>query len=302
MLNKRPVFLNCFGGGGSTMLVNLLISHPNVCLSAGETHNVFKPGTRFDSGWRGIKKRILYDYPIRILAGQDVFGRRVLKERKPISSSLQRYIDRILYNCRFEVMVESHNLYKAEGAEYTREELANCRLLTKGLDGVVYTVNIFREMYPDAVFLALVRNGLAACEGRTRRGGSAERFGHVYSAVVKKMLALAGEMPNYHVLRYEEMVSQPIEFMRKVYGLVGLDPAEVPKVRLESRPVTDRQGARVILKGSQRRVYWYGLDDLRGYIRSDINENQIRQLLPADREKFLSLARKTMEQLGYPVD
>ena len=80
MLNKLPIFLNCFGGGGSTMLVSLLVSNVNVCISSGETHKVFKPGTRFDAGWLGIKKRFFYDYPIRMLAGQDIFGKNLLEE------------------------------------------------------------------------------------------------------------------------------------------------------------------------------------------------------------------------------
>jgi len=300
MLNEQPIFLNCFGGGGSTTLMSLLISHPDVCLSSGETHKVFKPGTRFDAGWLGIKKRFFYDYPIRLLTGQDIFSRRLLVERKHVPLYLQRYIDQILYQGRFLVRIESHNLYKSEGVEYTYDELAQCRLLTKSLDGTIFCVNMFREMYPGAMFFGLVRNGLALCEGRTRRGGSAERFAYVFNAVVNKMLILSTEMDNYHILRYEDMVLNPLNFMQRVYTLARLDRSKVAKVRMESRPVMGADGTRSLLRGSLKRLYWYTYDELRGYIRTDVDDNQIRQLSPMNRKTFLSLAGGTMERLGYP--
>lgn len=42
MLNKKPLFINAFARGGSNILMNLLMSHPGVCVSNGETHKVFK--------------------------------------------------------------------------------------------------------------------------------------------------------------------------------------------------------------------------------------------------------------------
>jgi hypothetical protein len=283
------------------MLVNMLISHPKVCISSGETHKVFKPPTDFDTGWPRLKKRFLYDYPIRLVARQDFFRPRLLEERRPIPSFLKSYIDRILYHGRFDAMVETHNLYQYEGIRYTRDELAGCRLLTKGLDGIVFTGEIFHEMYPDATFLALVRNGLAICEGYVRRGGSGRAFGRLYVRVARKMLDLKNRIPGYQILRYEDMVSDPVEFLRRVYSIAGLNTDEVPKIRLLTRPITDRDGQRVIAEGEYKRVFWYTLDELRKTVRSDINENQIRQLKEAEKQDFLSVAGKMMEELGYPT-
>jgi hypothetical protein len=283
------------------MLVNMLISHPKVCISSGETHKVFKPGTDFDVGLPRIKKRLLYDYPIRLVSGQDFFRPRLLEERRPIPRYLQRYIDRILYGGRFTAMVESHNLYQYEGVKYTREELASCRLLTKGLDGIVYTAEVFREMYPDATFFAMIRNGLAICEGYVRRGGSAKGFAELYVRVAERMLHLQREIPGYQVLRYEEMVADPIGFLGKIYSIAGLDLKEVPKIRMLTRPITDKDGQRVITKGGYRQVIWYTPDELRKTVRSDINENQIRQLDGESKRAFLSVAGPMMERLGYPT-
>ena len=65
MMNKQPLFINAFARGGSNIIMNLLLSHPNVCISSGETHKVFK-GTKWDSWPRKLKKRFFFDLPIRL--------------------------------------------------------------------------------------------------------------------------------------------------------------------------------------------------------------------------------------------
>jgi hypothetical protein len=299
MLNRRPIFINGLPRGGSNILMNMLISHPDVCLSGGaETHKVFK-GTRWDPWRRKVKKRLCYDLPIRLLARQNIFGSHYFQPRKPVPLLVQRYIDYILYYGRFKAMVETHNLYKSENIKYTIEELANCRLLAKGLGGLVYTVEMFRRMYPDAVFFGLIRNGLAICEGFVRRGGKAEKFAQIYKLVVEKMLEYNAQMPNYHIVRYEDMVNNPLEFLHEAYENAQLDIKQLQKVRFQSKAVMGRQGKYNLLKGSDRQVFWYDLADMRKHIKPDINENQIQQLRTRDKSKFISIAGETMEKLGY---
>jgi len=300
MLNKKPIILNCFARGGSQMLVNLCISHPDVCLSSGETHKVFKPGTPFDAGWLRWKKRFLYDWPTRMMVGQDIFDPHLLTERKRVPEYLLRRIDRIFYEGRFLNRIPEQNLYRYEGVEYTRDELARCRLVTKSLNGLVFLVDMFREMYPDAVFVALVRNGLAICEGSLRRRYTAEEIGLEYHTVVRRMLANRNSMPNYHILRYEDMVSDIASFVKNLYGLAGLSVADVPKFRLEARPVTTADGKHERLKGSyDRQLFWYELANIQQHVRSDVNQNQIKKLSASDRNTFLSIAGDVMEELGY---
>lgn len=282
------------------MLVNLCLSHPNACLSSGETHKVFKPGTPFDAGWLRVKKRLFYDWPIRLILGQDIFNPHLLVERKKVPAFVRSRIDRIFYEGRFLNRIPEQNMYRYEGVEYTTEQLAQCRLVTKSLNGLVYLVDLFREMYPDAVFIALARNGLAICEGSLRRRYTAEEIGTEYHTVVSRMLMYRDTMPNYHILRYEEMVSDTAAFTKKLYQLAGLDIGEVPKFRLEARPVTTADGKHERLKGSyDRQLFWYELENIQQHVRSDVNENQIKKLPAEEKKKFLAIAGGMMEQLGY---
>lgn len=298
MLNEKPIFIHANARGGSNMIMNLLLSHPDVCLSNGETHKVFK-GTKWDSIWRKAQKKLLCDWTLRVMAREDIFDPSRLKPRKPASNQVKQYVDRILYKGRFLAMVDTHNRFRSENETYTKAQLAECRLLTKSLDGLVFTFDMFDSMYPDATFLSLVRNGLAVCEGFVRRGVNAESVGHLYRTTVRKMINSSKENDRYHLFLYEDMVKDPLEFMSDIYRAANLDPETVQKIRLQSKGIMQADGKRIHIKGKDREVFWHDKTDVHNFVKSDVNDNQIAQLKPKDRDKFLSVAGDVMEELGY---
>ena len=176
MLNQEAIFVNGFSRGGTTILTNLLASHPDVCL-IGETHHVFKGHRITDSPWRVISKCLRHDAPILVGHGQDFFSPRLIKPRKSLSQWAQKRIDRILYREKLRSQHPLLNRYKSADAEYTPDELLQARLLCKNIDGMVYANDAFAEMYPDATFLGLVRNGLAVCEGHLPPWATGRRDG-----------------------------------------------------------------------------------------------------------------------------
>lgn len=126
--------------------MNLLLSHPEVCMPTGETHKVFKGRALGELTWRLIQKRLCYDLPVRVAMRQDIFHPLLLQPRKRVSLWVQRFVDRILYGEKLRARHESHNRYKFEGVEYTREEIADSRLLCKNVNGLIYTTGMFRAM------------------------------------------------------------------------------------------------------------------------------------------------------------
>ena len=107
----------------------------------------------------GDKETLVYHYPMFFLTGQHIFSARSMNPRKPVPAYMMNYIDKILYSGRFKAAHETYNLYKTEGIEYSKEELQNCRMLTKALNGLVFTTDIFKEMYPEATFFAWLETG-----------------------------------------------------------------------------------------------------------------------------------------------
>lgn len=299
MLNQGPIIVNGFTRGGTNILMNFLLSHPGVCMPTGETHKVFKGRALGESLWRIIQKRLCYDLPIRAAVRQDMFHPLLFEPRKKVPVWVQRFIDRILYSEKLRARHEGHNRYKSEGVQYTCEEIAESRLLCKNVNGVIYTTDMFREMYPDAVFFGLVRNGLAVCEGHVRRGRTAEEFGHMYKRLVTRMLEDAARLEYYHIVRFEDMISDPLRLLDKIYQLAGLSVNELQKVRLQLKPTVDRRGHHGLAGGYDRQVIWYDVDDLHSHFRPEVDENQVSQLAPGDREAFLRIAQVTMEHLGY---
>jgi hypothetical protein len=106
---------------------------------------------------------------------------------------------------------------------------------------------------------------------------------------------------NYHILKFEEMVSDPVGFMKIIYEYSGLDFAKVEKVRLQAKRSMNEDGTRSYTFGGSkdRETHWFALKELRNYVRKGVNENQIDRLSPQDKDAFLRQARRSMEILGY---
>ncbi len=296
MLNKAPIFINGFSFGGTNLLMNLLASHPDVSMLSGETHEVFfsKPNNNIvDKALR----RFFY-LPVRILLGQHIFGKWCYEERKVISKPLMHYIDLIFY---IDKITNERNKYKQEGSKYKFSEIQNSRFLSKNMNGVVFASKRLSEIYPDATFISLVRDGIPLCEGYVRRGWKAEEVGKMYNVICQRMILDSQHIPRYHIVRFEDMVSDPVSFMKKVYSYSGLDISKVSKVRLQAKRSMDKDGIRRYTFGgsNDREIHWFDIEELNNYVRKDVNKNQAYFLSPEDKRIFNEQAEKSLKSLGY---
>ena len=306
MLNREPIFIVAFAYGGSNILLNLLRTHPDVCSPRGELNEVFK-GKAAESITTRLAKKLRY-LPCVIGEGQDVFRPNDWVARKPFSKRTQNRVDRILFQEKLRARDASQNLYKSEGVEYSDQEIAEGRLLSKNLNGLIHVTDELMKMYPDATFLALVRNGFAVCEGHSRRGYDLERFCRNYELGCQKMIADANRHPNYHLLRYEEIIADPLESLRSIYRLAHLDVNKVKKVRLETKKVMRSDGSHGYVHGAkERQVMWYPLEEFDKHFRPDANENQIKRLSKEQQATIVNHCEKSLRHFGYlqtprPVD
>ncbi|PWT91792.1 MAG: hypothetical protein C5B54_04640 [Acidobacteria bacterium] len=295
MLNHSPIFVNGFQRGGTNILVNLIASHPDVELLGGETHELFlgKPGQT----WNKWLARAIY-LPVVTITRQHIFSPSVLEERRDPPEFLKRYIDAHFY---FSKRRPKPNPIHRENENGKRNHNEDRRLICKNVNGVVFTTSLFRTMYKDAVFLALVRNGFALCEGFLRRGWTASRFGKFYNKICSKILQDARTMDNYHVVTFEELMADPSAFVQKVYEYSRLNIGEVDHFQLQAKPSMDKDGNRKYSFGGKvdRERRWFTRDQLASCFRADVNENQIAQLTDEQKNEFLKEARYSMEALGY---
>jgi hypothetical protein len=292
MLNTAPIFVIGFQRGGTNILTNLIASHPDVCALGRETHQVF-----YGRHNQGVGKWIdrLWYVPILVAARAHVFRPASLRERNGLPRPAMRYADWLLHRSKVATSCEMAD--SEPGATRSHER----RLLAKNVNGLALATSLLGRIYPDATFVALVRNGLALCESYVRRGWTADAFGTTYERICDRMLQDAGTRQDYHIVRFEEMIADPAAVIAKVYGYASLDVRRVAKFRLQAKQSMDRDGRRNYTFGGEqdRETRWFGLGDLGGCFRKDVDENQIARLADRDRQTFLQRAGRSMARLGY---
>jgi len=301
MLNRRPIFVNGFTRGGTTLVMNLLLSHPGVCAPAGETHQVFRGFGRTDSPWRIVRKWVFNELPLFPFIGPRAWSPRGLGPRAALSPRGMRHVDRVLFGEKLRARHPRLNLYRSEGEEYGDDEIAKARLVSKNVDGIVSLCDWFAEMYPDATFICVLRHGLAVCEGHVRRGWHAYSYGTVYDGLVSRMLADAERMSNCHLVRFEDLLSAPDDFVARLYDLCGLDLSEVAQFRMERMPTVQKDGQWKMRFDdvAENSIRWFPRRELREHIEPDVDRNQIALLSDEQRDGFLETASDVMERVGY---
>ncbi|MCA9178368.1 MAG: sulfotransferase [Planctomycetales bacterium] len=293
---NRPIFLNGMSRGGTTILMNLISSHPAVAL-VGETHKTFKGCRQNDSVARVAYKCLFRELPVLTAHRQDYFSPRLEEPRPRLTPVLRRHVDR----CLFAEQLRRHpnlNQYKAPGVKYTSNELRRARLLAKNLDGAIYLSDVFAEMYPDATFVSLIRNGFAVCEGHVRRGTPANTIGRRYRELATKMLDDAETRNNHVLIRFEDLLADAREVAVRCCLAADLDIWQLGEVRQQRRRVIRDDGQHVA-NGREWEVVWTPLAQLSSTLEQDIDQRQIARLSDADRDAFLEEAYPVMQRLGY---
>ena len=207
----------------------------------------------------------------------------------------KKEIDRILYFDKLLATDVTQNRYRQEDVEYTESEIAGARLLCKNLDGLAFATPLFAEMYPDATFFGIVRNGLAVCEGHLRRGISARAYGKLYARVCSRILEDSNSIPNFNLIRYEQLTSDTLGTASLMFRLAGLDSSLVKRFRL----VVGNEGDENRTGGTADELKWYAPQDFATMISPGVDEAQIGKVSVQDRAAFMKEAGDVMERLGY---
>ena len=298
MLNKKPIFVIAFTRGGSNILVNLIRSHPDVCSPRRETQQVFK-GKPEEPVSVKLDKAKNY-LPIKVLQKEDIFSPSMWTDRKPVAPLIKTFVDRTLYYEKMKATSIFHNYYKFEDVRYQKSEIKDSRLICKNVDGLIFLTGLFAEMYPDATFIALVRNGLAVCEGHIRRGKNPAEIAHKYNLGCQRMIEDSNRIQNYHIIRFEDIFENPQTSLEKIYAWAGLDLNQVEKIRLETKAATRSDGTRAHVKGAaQKTLAWYPKDEFQSHFVAGVNDNQINRLSEDDKKTILAHAGETLRHFSY---
>lgn len=294
MLNRQPILLNCFSRGGSNILWNILLSHPEVCSPIEETLQIF----RLD--WRAPRSAGL---KAAWLTGQlRYFDQWLLAPRKTISGRAAGFIDRTLYSWKLKTLADKEMRWKSPEALYSPAEVADARLVLKNNNGLAFLTEEFFRMYPDACALALVRDPVPLYEShrryRTPVSTTPASFSDFYGAMVSGMETDAHRFERYHILRFEDILSSPAEGIQRIYSLAGLDAGRVGKMRFKAKPYTRADG-RHGTDLEAGRHYWLDLEEVQRMFEPEVNRYQASRLDVREREQIAALTEGLRTRLGY---
>ncbi len=125
-------------------------------------------------------------------------------------------------------------------------------------------------LYPDAVFVGLIRDAVAVCRGpcRPRRLGRRRRqkpgpSPRASSSSSRRTLAAQG-------LALRGPVADTADVAKAIYGFAGLDPSAARGVCLQDKErIVDAAGA---IRGNRKVDLFYGFDEMGRHMRADANE------------------------------
>jgi hypothetical protein len=292
MLNKAPIFLNCFSRGGSNILWNMFLTHPDVASPMKETLEIFRTGLRHAT-WPGYKMVLLSRQP-------KLLDQWNYEERTTIPTGAQKYLDQVLFDWKVKTFEDGEMKWKSPDEQYTLDEVRSTRLVAKNNNGTIFLTDVLLQMYPDATFVALTRDPFALYESHKRRKitTSAKEFGAFYRKMTDKMLADAARLDSYNVIKFEDLLREPLDSLKQLYAWTNLDAGKVDRLRFKAKPHLQQDGQHTT-KFTTGQHYWFAPVDVYQILEKDINKLQADRLEAAERDAIIGECRSNLEKLGY---
>jgi hypothetical protein len=82
-----------------------------------------------------------------------------------------------------------------------------------------------------------MRNGLALCESYLRRNISRTPIeaARIYNYITTRIIEYSQKYSNFHIIKFEDVLTNPNKTAEQVYSLAALDSAKVDKIRLKDK-------------------------------------------------------------------
>lgn len=306
---NSPIFLVSFARGGSSMLLNMLRSHPEICSPTGELQEVV------------LGKKITHESPIRIIdkrlrsrelrrsLGKEFFSiSNWCKRNNTLNMSLVNKLIDIFDYEKLRATSETQNKYKSDGLLYTSDEILRSRTLVKLLNGLIFSSEVFCKTFPNADFIALIRNPYAVIEGHVRRGYDLESICHNVNNSLLEINKLNIKYNKFNIIKFEDLIINPKNTLEEVFNLCNIDASSLDKIRHVEKRSMRKDGKRKnnnerfiqrFLPNHYQSLEWNPLSDYGKSFFADINENQIKNLSSQQIETIGSICSESIGIFDY---
>jgi hypothetical protein len=301
-MTDGPIFLCGIQRGGTNQLLNVLHSHPRTCWPDGEFQEVFR-----GRGWRrtlredGVLptlRKWRHYAPIYLRSG-DLFDlERPVRGEAHLAGARGRAVRAGLASSAAANRA-AVAAFKRELADrgYIDRVAAPDRLTVKLMNYNLAFAEALAALFPGAVFVGLIRDGRAVCEGHVSRGADVAAAAAAYNFVGRRLIELEAAGLPLRTWRFEDFVAAPQRVSREVYAFCGLDPAAVRGVHLlDKKRILDASGA---VRGLDRQARFYALADMARHMRADVNAGALARLTPPARAAIGERCGEVLAHFAY---
>jgi hypothetical protein len=268
---NRAIVINSFGRGGSNILANMIGSSPSVLMAVNEFWQFYYNGLNLPPK---IYRRLGIESGK--FATRSLFSPRRFQKR--LETSIQDSVS------------TDYQLRKERGIDL---ELVD-HVLFKVTEYDIFLNSEIEEQFDETVFIGLVRNGYGLCDSWKRRGMTAKMAGKVYGHIAGEMIAELNSGRNYLLVRFEDVMSNPLGFMDLIYDRLALPrPSEESYIHRPKGfgPGQENAASRNRTMQIVHRNSWKSL------MAENINAAAIQRLTREDLTDFNQCGAGVMEEL-----
>ncbi len=312
--DNSPIFVQGMMGGGTGIIWNLIQSHPECSGMGMETNEAFA-FNYFDLIKRTLRRQFFYSKNFLRLAKVGIATgcnptkvNSILFESEPpanlsklMNIKQAKFVDKHLYNLKMLKLSDPIDCMQYPNKPYTYESLSKTRLVAKNNEGLCMYANWFKTIYPQAKFISIVRDGYAICESQIRHGRTSgiNEITNRYDMYINQMLLQAEQAPDsYMVIRYEDLVSDTIHQLEKVYAFLGLNLSVDQQFSMLIRNFIGKEDT--FLGGKKvKQKYWLTLDELGEFFQKDINRKALEVLTDKQKHQIKERCGSVLDKLNY---
>ncbi len=248
----RPVFVIGVGRGGSTLVKSIITAHSNLKGTPGETTNILSYHNLYRWEFEGLEPDRFHE---------------MVRASRHLTEVYERVID--------------HFCDRAAGE----------RFVDKPVSQDPVSMKKWQAMFPDARWVATVRDGRDACVSARKvdymYNDSVERYAKHWRQRIRRTMRWADD-PRFHIMHYERLIQDPEGTVRAFMEHVGepFEPAQLTEF-----------GQSTVLASST--------PDLHGNLTKPIMANNSnkwkREMKPDEVKRFQAIAADELELLGYEL-
>lgn len=233
---RDPIFILGCHKSGASLLRSLFDGHPQLYIFPNETHFFHLAGYGVDYPLRRTPARDMshaemVEKMVHDLQRQNASSDPRGRSHRGAAYDVQAFSESLLY----ESYDSTHDLYELfHGALVQALEgswPSPRRVVGKSIENAEYA-SVLAAMYPSAHFIHIVRNPYATLTAmrRMKQNGRAYPYMGPAAASLESnsyyLFRNRKTIPNYHILRYEDLVREPERVMRKLTSEIHLDFSE----------------------------------------------------------------------------